>query len=82
MIYSGTLNQDVGDESVKVGEGADDIGFCIREPSARGAEGPGLKYSPNDFLFSLAEAFACWKLRLKRASSRHQSSDVGSAFSG
>jgi len=34
-------------------------------PSARGAEGPGLKSSPNDFLFSLADAFACWKLRLK-----------------
>ena len=29
MINSGTLDQDVGDEVVKVGEGADDIGFCI-----------------------------------------------------
>ena len=50
-------------------KGSMTLGSASREPSARGAEGPGLKSNPNDFLFSLADAFACWKLRLKRLSS-------------
>ena len=58
------------------------ISSTSRVPSSRGAEGPGLKSNPHDFLFSFAEALAYWKLRLKRLSSRHQSNDDGSAFSG
>ena len=58
------------------------LGSASRVPSARGAEGPGLRSSPSDFLFCLAEFLANWKLRLNRLSSRHHSNDDECASAG
>ena len=39
MIYSGTLDHDVGDEAVKVGEGADLIGISFTGAISTGSRG-------------------------------------------
>ena len=56
MIYLGTLDQDVSDEAIKVGEGADDIGISITGAVSTGRRGTWFEVQTQGLLVLLGRS--------------------------
>ena len=56
MIYTCTLDHDVGDEAVKVGEGADDIGISITGAVCTGSRGTWVEVQTQGLLVLLGRS--------------------------
>ena len=56
MIYSGALDHDVGDEAVKVGVGANDIGISFARAVSTGSRGTWVEVQTQGLLVLLGRS--------------------------